>query len=40
MRHRPADLPSISDDGRQLHFHLHVGAGKDHIRILVNDGDT
>lgn len=36
----PADSLWISDDGRQLHFHLHVGAGKDHIRILVNDGDS
>ncbi len=33
----PADSLRISDDGRQLYFHLHVGALTDHIRVLVDD---
>ncbi|TWT82733.1 FecR protein [Planctomycetes bacterium CA13] len=33
----PADSLRISEDGRQLYFHLNVGAGMDHIRILVGE---
>lgn len=32
----PADELQKSEDGRQLHFHLHVGAGQDCIRVLVS----
>ncbi|WP_168566176.1 FecR domain-containing protein [Crateriforma spongiae] len=36
----PADSITISDDGRQLYFSLHVGALTDHLRVLVDDSQS
>ena len=36
----PADMLKISEDGRQLRFHLHASTGTDHIRVIVDESSS